>query len=253
MRYPVMAQCLRLVRTISPDAVRQIVDIGAQTRTRPLMEVFPDRHHHLFEPTSVYHSQLEQNYREKGIGYTLHKLALGDADGTVYLHSVSADGSGKVTHAQIRAERDEAMRFLVRIEPIPVRRLDGVFAEAPLPDLSYLVKLDVDGVEEKIIAGGETVLRGASFVVIETSMGRQDFCSRASLLEKLGFRIFDLCDNAYYYGQLALVDLVMINNRLRQAELKYRPWQYSEGKLHRAKWQHGFRVFEDEPVDDPFA
>ncbi len=253
MRYPVMSQSLRLSRIIAPDACQQIIDIGVQVKTDFLMAVFPDRHQHLFEPSPAYHAQLETNYREAGIDYSLHKVALSDTDGMLYLHETSVDGSGRVTHTQIRPERDEAMRFLVGIKEIPTRRLDSVFAPDVLPDLSYLVKLDVDGVEEQIIAGGQRVLRNASFVIIESSIGRQDLCRRAALLEQLGFRIFDLCDNAYYYGQLALVDLVMINNRLRAAELKFRPWEYSEGKVHWPKWQHGFKHLDDAPVDDPFA
>lgn len=253
MRYPVITQSLRLVRRISPDATGQIVDIGVQVKTEFLMQVFPDRHHHLFEPSTVYHPQLETNYREKGIDYTLHKIALSDTDGVLYLHNTSVDGSGRVTHSQIKPEREDDLQFLVNIEEIPTRRLDAVFADKPLSDLGYIVKLDVDGVEEKIIAGGQDVLRNASFIIIETSIGRQDLCSRAALLEKLGFRIFDLCDNAYYYGQLALVDLVMINNRLRATEIKYRPWEYSKGKVHWPKWQHGFRQLEDEPVEDPYS
>lgn len=252
MRYPAMSQSLRLVRQIAPQATQQIVDIGVQVKTEFLMNVFADRHHHLFEPSTAYHAQLEQNYRDKGIDYTLHKVALSDTDGLLYLHNTSNDGSGRITHSQIRDARDEAMPGLVRIEEIPTRRLDTAFA-VPLPDLSYIVKLDVDGVEEKIIAGGAEMLRGASFVVIETSIGRQDMCSRAALLEKLGFRIFDICDNAYYYGQLALVDLVMINNRLRAGDIRFRPWEYSDNKVHWPKWQHGFKTLEDEPIENPFA
>lgn len=253
MRYPVMTQSLRLINHIAPNALSQIIDIGVQVKTEFLMTALQDRHHHLFEPSTVYHPQLEQNYREKGISYTLHKVALSDVDGLLFLHNTSGDGSGRITHSHIRADRNPAMPLLVNIEEIPSRRLDSVFAAAPLPDLGYLVKLDVDGVEEKIIAGGADVLRGASFVIIETSIGRQDLCSRAALLEKLGFRMFDICDNAYYYGQLALVDLVMINNRLRSSDLRFQPWQYSEGKVNWRKWQHGFRDLENTPADDPFA
>lgn len=253
MRYPVMTQSLNVVREIAPEATRQIIDIGVQRRTNFLMEVFPDRHHHLFEPSPNYHGDLEANYQAAGIDYTLHKLALSDTDGVLYLHETSVDGSGRVTHSQIRPERDESMQFLVGIKEIPTRRLDTVFADAPPPELGYIVKMDVDGVEEQIIAGGQSVLRDASFVVIETSIGRQDLCRRAALIEKLGFRMFDLCDNAYYYGQLALVDLVMINNRVRDREIKFRPWQYSEGKVHWKKWQHGFKELEQIPLDDPFA
>jgi FkbM family methyltransferase len=253
MRYPVMTQSLRLIRHIAPDALSQVVDIGVQVKTEFLMEALPDRHHHLFEPSTVYHPQLERNYREKGISYTLHKVALSDVDGLLFLHNTTGDGSGRITHSHIRTERDPAMPLLVNIEDIPSLRLDTVFAAAPLPDLGYVVKLDVDGVEEKIIAGGADVLRRASFVIIETSIGRQDMCSRAALLEKLGFRIFDICDNAYYYGQLALVDLVMINNRLRASDVRFRPWEYSQNKVHWPKWQHGFKTLESEPFPDPFV
>ena len=112
---------------------------------------------------------------------------------------------------------------------------------------------DGDRIFEKVIEGGQEVIGGASFVIIEASIGRQDLCSRAALLEKCGFRMFDICDNAYYFGQLALVDLVMINNRLRNQEIKFKPWQYTEGKVVWSKWQHGFGDHVNEPVTDPFA
>lgn len=252
MRYPTLHQSLQTVRKISPGAVERVIDIGVQRRTDFLMDVYPDKHHHLFEPVQAYHPDLEQNYQTAGISYQLHKQALSDVDGVLYLHNTSVDGSGRVTHSQIKPERNESLQFLLNIEEIETRRLDTVLSRNHLGDLSYLVKLDVDGVEEKIIEGGQDVISGASFVVIEASIGRQDLCSRAALLEKCGFRMFDICDNAYYYGQLALVDLVMINNRLRDKEIKFRPWQYSEGKVVWSKWQHGFGEHIHEPTEDPF-
>lgn len=254
MRYPTLQQSLRTIRKISPDTVKQVIDIGVQRRTDFLMDVYPDCLHHLFEPVSTYYTDLESNYQARNITYQLHKVALSNTDGVLFLHNTSVDGSGNVTHSQIKQNRDENLDFLVNIEEIETCRLDSVFppSTSTLDDLSYIVKLDVDGVEEKIIEGGVDVISGASFVVIEASIGRQDLCSRAAILEKQGFRIFDICDHAYYFGQLALVDLVMINNRLRQDEIKFRPWQYTEGKVVWSKWQHGFNKHTDEPVDDPF-
>jgi FkbM family methyltransferase len=253
MRYPVLQQSLRLIRSIAPDSVRQVLDIGAQRKTEFLMDVFPDRHHHLFEPVSTYHADLEANYKARGIAYKLHKIALAETSGRLFLHNASGDASGRITHSYIKNQRDESLKFLVSIEEIEARRLDDVFTRQELGDLSYLVKLDVDGIEEKIVAGGPDVIGGASFIIIEASIGRRDLCSRAAMLEKHGFRIYDICDNAYYYGQLALVDLVMINDRLRAADVKFRPWEYSEGKVVWPKWQHGFQHLSNEPVSDPFA
>jgi len=253
MRYPTLQQSLKINREIAPNSVQKVIDIGAQRKTDFLMDVYPDCEHHLFEPVSTYHRDLEDNYRSAGIRYQLHKVALGNTDGTLFLHNTSVDGSGRVTHSHIKPERHEQLDFLVNIEEIETRQLDSVFQNGELSDLSYIVKLDVDGIEEQIINGGQNVIGGASFVVIEASIGRQDLCSRAALLEKFGFRMFDICDNAYYYGQLALVDLVMINNRLRDSEIKFRPWQFSEGKVVWSKWQHGFGHHVEEPIEDPFG
>lgn len=252
MRIPSLQQSLQLIRSISPQSVQKVIDIGVQRKTEFLMDAFPDCHHHLFEPVSVYHADLVNNYELLNISYDLHKIALADTNGILFLHNTSGDNSGRITHSHIKPERDENMKFLVNIEEIATRRLDDLFTRQGLGDLSYLVKLDVDGIEEKIIAGGADVIGGASFVIIETSIGRQDMCSRAALLEKHGFRIFDICDNAYYFGQLALVDLVMINNRLRASEIKFRPWEFSGGKVIWSKWQHGFAELTKMPVDDPF-
>jgi len=252
-RYPVLQHCLQVIRGISPGSVEQIIDVGVQRKTEFLMDVFPDKHHQLFEPVSTYHADLEANYRAKFIPYTLHKVALTNQKGSLFLHNTSNDGSGRVTHSQIRTSKDENMKFLVNIEEIEASTLDDYFPAGTLPPLSYLIKMDVDGVEELIIEGGQAVIRDASFVIIETSIGRRDLCSRAALLEKLGFRIFDICDNAYYFGQLALVDLVMINDRVRSAQIKFRPWEYSEGKVIWSKWQHGFTALAQEGFDNPFT
>lgn len=252
IRYPVMQHSLGMIRKIAPDSIRSVVDIGVHRRTDFLMDVFPDRHHHLFEPVSVYHADLEKNYADRGISYDLHKIALAETGGLLYLHNTSGDASGKITHSYVKPERDESMNYLVNIEEIAARRLDDVLTRDGLGDLSYLVKLDVDGIEEKIIAGGPDVIGGASFVIIEASVGRGNLCSRAALLEKHGFRIFDICDNAYYFGQLSQVDLVMINERLRATEIRFRPWEYSSGKVVWSKWQGGFRQFANDPVDDFF-
>lgn len=253
MRYPTLQQSLRTIRAISPNCVRTVIDIGAQRKTDFLMDVYPDCFHHLFEPVSVYHEDLAKNYNDLSIDNKIHKIALSDVDDVLYLHNTSVDGSGLITHSHIKPTREDNLDFLVNIEEVPTNRLDSVMTRDEIGDLSYIIKLDVDGVEEKIINGGHDVMGGASFIIIEASIGRQDLCQRAAMLEKCGFRMFDICDHAYYYGQLALVDLVMINNRLRENEPKFKPWQYSEGKVVWKKWQHGFPSLVNEPANDPYA
>ena len=195
---------------IASDACKQVNDIGVQVKTDFLMAVFPARHQHLFEPSPAYHAQLEANYREAGIAYSQHKIALSETDGVLYLHETSVDGSGRVTHTQIRPERDEAMRFLVGIKEISTRRLDSVFAPgcAPRPLLSGQAR--------------RRRRRGADHRRRPTGAA-----------QRLLRHHLDLYRPA--------------------AELEFRPWEYSEGKVHWPKWQHGFKHLGDTPVDDPLA
>jgi hypothetical protein len=45
----------------------------------------------------------------------------------------------------------------------------------------------------------------------------------------------------------------MINNRLRQNEIKFRPWEYTDGKVVWKKWQHGFPNLVNESGENPFS
>ena len=253
MRFPTLVHSLSNIRHLAPDSVEVVVDIGAQRKTDFLMKVFPDKLHLLFEPVEVYHLELEDNYRNAGIKYELLKIALTDHNRDLYLHNLSMDNSGRITHSQLLESPNNDMPFLVEIKGIQGRTLDGLDLARRLPRLSFIVKMDVDGVEEKIISGGRGVLEHASFIIIEASLGRQDLFSRAAMLETLGFRLFDICDHAYYYDQLALVDLVFINQRVRAKNIKFRPWEYTEGRVIWSKWQHGFKDLEADQLDDAFA
>ncbi len=52
-----------------------------------------------------------------------------------------------------------------------------------------MVKLDVDGIEELIIEGGNQIVKNASYVVLEASVVRGNVLGRLQLLDSLGFRL----------------------------------------------------------------
>ena len=72
------------------------------------------------------------------------------------------------------------------------------------------------------------------------------------MMDSLGFRLFDICDNAYYFNQLSCMDLVFINEKLRTGMIKYRPWEYSKWKVLWDKWQQGYPELAKEPVPDVY-
>ncbi len=252
-RYPTLQHTLQVIRHVNSSALNYIIDIGAQRETPFLMQQCSDSFHHLFEPVSLYHKDLEENYQALRIKYRLHKVALSDINGNAYLHNYSEDGSGRITHSYLSIDQDHVHTAKkISVETIRVATLDKMFESEPPPQYEYLIKLDVDGLEEKIIAGGKNIVSNASFIIIEASLGRRNVLSRLQLIEDLGYRLFDICDNAYYFGQMSQCDLVFINDKLRNEFIKFRPWERAKYKVDWKNWQHGFTDLEKYQVEDPF-
>ena len=66
-------------------------------------------------------------------------------------------------------------------------------------------------------------------------------------MDELGFRVFDICDNAYYRGQLSCLDLVLVNESLHSKTVAYRPWEKSKGVVKWDDWQQGYPELEALP------
>ena len=56
----------------------------------------------------------------------------------------------------------------VSIEEVEIRRLDEIAQELDIED-NLLIKIDVQGVEDKVIQGGEKLISKASILIVETS------------------------------------------------------------------------------------
>ncbi len=205
--------------------------------TKFLMDYFPKGFHYLFEPVLSVHDIIKRNYSDKGIEFDLQGIALSDEPGKLYLHQRSINKSLSVTHSNLSTESKSEDPNVV-IDEIEVSTLDRFFANIPLEKHKYVVKIDVDGLEEKIVRGGQNVIKDASFVIIEAPM-RHVF-RRGGLVESLGFELFDIVDPAYYRNQLWQVDLVMINKEIRQQEKKFRPRDFTGGRINLEEW-HRYR------------
>ena len=247
-RYPVLKHCLDLCKFNTPSAFQTIIDIGVRYGTPFLMDVFPNAHHFLFEPVRSCHERIRSAYSEKSISFTLAPIGLGGETGRLYLHELSSDQSGKITHSDVSSSPIPNNSNCINVVDIQVSTLDD-YDFGPLHELSYCIKLDVDGIEEDIIEGGRDTIRGASFVILEASVQRGNLLRRLQLMDGLGFRVFDICDNAYYRGQLSCLDLVFVNENLRGRTLAYRPWEQTKGVVQWADWQQGYPELETQPFD----
>jgi len=221
VRSPHNTDSLEQLKLLLPEPIKLVIDVGIQYETQFLIECFPDAFHYLIEPVTIYHEAIVRKYTVDGIAHELVKSAVSDTEGLLYQHLQSLDGSGKVTHSQLLNTRNDRLPGLIDIVPTQVMTLDAIIPP-PLKNDQYLIKIDVDGIEEKIIQGGKNLIQKAAVVVIEAPLRKLSV--RTGMLESLGMELFDITDLCYYYNQLQQVDLIFVNQSITNTNLDFRPF-----------------------------
>lgn len=229
------AYTLKLINESLISPIRTIIDVGVQTKTSCLMDAFPHAHHYLFEPVTIYHSLIDNNYQNKRISYSLIKKAVSNESGMMFQHLIQNDPAHGVTHSQLLDSPDpgkfgDTLHSIVETEVIS---LDEWGSDLQLSE-PYLIKIDVDGLEDRIIQGGEKLLARADVIMVEAVL--ETLTARAAAVERLGFKLFDLVGNGYYFNQLQQVDLIFISNRLSVENLNFQPWKNHGGTIHWEEW-----------------
>ncbi|MBV8237121.1 MAG: FkbM family methyltransferase, partial [Acidimicrobiia bacterium] len=149
------ALMLALVRELP---VRSFLDVGAnfgyyswllQDHTPGSLEI------HLFEPDPGNLRLVRQTLGRRPEAATVHPVALGAADGTALFYRDLDSGH----RGSLLAEAG-----LADAVTMPVRRLD---AEVTAPPPLTLVKVDVEGAEEQVLAGADELLHAEPVVVVE--------------------------------------------------------------------------------------
>lgn len=187
-----------------------VIDVGAQTGTPPLYEVFPDAHHVLIEPVAENEPALQRlcaelrsaEYRIAAVARQGGTIRLAVSDDRLYSSVVAADH---------RVEPDHALRSL---RDVPAVSLDGLCAERGYAQ-PLLVKIDVDGLELEVLAGAATLMEPASVFVIEATVAGED-ARLARIIDAMapyGFQVWDIVDPLYRPGDERMwqVDLVMVH------------------------------------------
>lgn len=170
-----------------------ILDIGANRGmfSRCAHYIFPGAMIHAFEPLHDCYTELShlQNQIPNMVCY---QIALGESDGEAVIHRSSYDYSSSLLPMAELHKQAFPYTASERLEPIPVRTLDGLLGTPPLPR-PLLVKIDVQGYELPVIRGGWNVLSKADYVICETSFvplysGQALFEDVYGAMHALGFR-----------------------------------------------------------------
>jgi FkbM family methyltransferase len=164
----------------------------------------------MVEPLPHKAAALKERFR--GPDYRVFECALADQPGKTELHVNQMEATASLL--QLRREMQEWDGLPLgkdRVIPCAQRTLDSVIAEAGVPVID-LLKLDVQGVEHLVLAGGEEALKKSKRIWTECSFkplyaGSSTFGDIYGLLAARGFRLLELSENfRSTTGELLQVD-----------------------------------------------
>jgi|SRR5215204_1116456 len=171
---------------------RTVLDVGAHVGqvTVASAKVFPNVVVHAFEPQPYCVERLRNNTSNLE-GISINPFALGDREGEATLRVTSdSQQSSLLPLAQVRRDAFQGVRELETVK-VEISTLDRVFADTELQP-PVLLKVDAQGYEAEIIAGGVATLKRVDYVVLETSFeptyeGQLPFVDVVGMMEEFGF------------------------------------------------------------------
>ena len=144
-----------------------------------------------FEPEAQNFALLNRNIVMNGLGNRVkaYCLALSDQPGYSELHLSSIEVGGSCHSLGERVDFARQPMNPVYSQGCVAARLDDLVAQGAVPMPSH-IKIDVDGIEPKILAGARRILaeRTVQSMLIETNQNLSDHLQMVRELESLGFR-----------------------------------------------------------------
>jgi FkbM family methyltransferase len=162
------AQIAQVLRSFGIDLV---LDVGANTgQYGRLLRGLGYRGRIVsFEPLAEAHRALAAAVAGDASWTAAPRTAVGDHDGEIVIN-IAANSASSSVRPMLESHRDAAPHATyVGSETTPIATLDSL-SEAWLPGARAMVKIDTQGYEAQVIAGGATTLAQARAVQIELSL-----------------------------------------------------------------------------------
>lgn len=180
-----------------------VFDVGAQVGTPELYNAYPDSHHIFIEPV-VECLPILNNIASKLKSAIVINCAVSNINGTTSL---------SVTPSRQYSSIDATMGDEFR--EIEVKTVDAIYEDIHI-DGPVLLKIDVDGIEVKVLQGAKSILRKDCVVVIEASIADEQprFNRIVEYLSSYGYEVYDIVDPLYRQSDWHLwqVDLIFVKN-----------------------------------------
>ena len=176
--------------------IKSIIDVGANRGqfAKRMHNVFPQAKIYCFEPLVEPYNALKSWASNESELIRAFNIAIGDANGRVEIHHHinHSPSSSMLRTTTLNSERHPFMGAQER-EFVTINRLDDALAEAGVKlDDQILVKLDVQGFEDRVLRGSQKTLGKASACIIEVNVdalyeGQASFSTLVSFLSDFGF------------------------------------------------------------------
>jgi FkbM family methyltransferase len=173
--------------------IRTVLDIGANIGQSAIFYhgLFPYAHIYSFEPIEHCYAELKRNVADINVA-TAFNLALGDTQGVTALYRSGSAGSSSLLPMGDLHYRAFPSTKPSGEEQVRVARLDDWAGDRILEN-DILMKIDVQGYEDRVLAGGQSVLERTRLIITEVSFqelyrGQTLFQDIYRQLEDAGFR-----------------------------------------------------------------
>ena len=192
--------------------LRLAVDVGANAGewTRSALALWPNCRVHAFEVAPDTFAQLEREMAQSGVQgrAQTHAIGLSDAPGTQRLYFYPDHPKLTADVARHKGEREV---------PIDVRMetLDDFCSEQGIAAIDYL-KVDVEGVEHRVLKGARRLLEADAIACIQFEHGAFWLDSRFLLRD-----YFDLLSERFFIGKIHPRDVAFSDYDWRAEDLRF--------------------------------
>ena len=173
--------------------IKTVLDIGAHTGqfAKEIRGKLPQAMIYSFEPLKDCYQDLVRNMSQDQ-NFEAYNFALGDKESRQEINrSISSPSSSLLTMGNLHEEMYPHTKGGTK-EEIEIKCLDDIFNNSNL-EKEILVKIDVQGYEDRVIKGGAHIISQARIILMENSFlelykGQALFDDIYEIMKRLGFR-----------------------------------------------------------------
>ncbi|HLF78768.1 MAG TPA: FkbM family methyltransferase [Dehalococcoidia bacterium] len=173
--------------------IRTVLDIGANTGqfASTVHHLLPEATIHSFEPLADCYVSMKERLANIG-NFRAYKLAVGNEDSVVdFQRNEFSQSSSVLPMADLHKD---AFTWSSKASTVQVemKRLDTALQDIYL-EPNVLVKIDVQGYEDRVLLGGEFTIKASHVVLVETSLeplyeGQASFDQVYQIMTSYGFK-----------------------------------------------------------------